>query len=249
MAAAAAPKPEDRLAFADELAQVRAKDVKNKYKKELDELEVEYQFILLRSLVLFHKEMQRDSLPDRLNEIKENFTDTVGTFTYQTNLPATDWDWNSIICKQCRKMGLRPIPGTNELFCPRCGVLETLDGAYFDNEKLHKCGNDFKIVKQRRTRRKYSFMRYMENQRKIITTNGHKLSFETINKANEIFERIEEYLPKRISTPFVAYKILSNVVQSAEEKYVLNYFWLQVPQNAVAKHICKWNDMLRQFDA
>ena len=60
---AAAPKPEDRLAFADELAQVRAKDIKNKYKKELDELEVEYQFILLRSLTLFHKEMQRDSLP------------------------------------------------------------------------------------------------------------------------------------------------------------------------------------------
>ena len=40
--AAAEPKPEDRLAFADELAQVRAKDVKGKYKKELDELEVEY---------------------------------------------------------------------------------------------------------------------------------------------------------------------------------------------------------------
>ena len=127
--AAAAPKPEDRLAFADELAQVRAKDVDGEYKKELDELEVEYQFILLRSLTLFHKEMRSGSLPD------------------------------------------------------------------------------------------------------------------------EIFERIEEYLPKRISTPFVAYKILSNVVQSAEEKYVLNYFWLQVPQNAVAKHICKWNDMLRQFDA
>ena len=91
MAAAAAPKPEDRLAFADELAQVRAKDVKGEYKKELDELEVEYQFILLRSLVLFHKEMQKDYLPDRLNEIKEEFTDTVGTFTYQTNLPTTSY--------------------------------------------------------------------------------------------------------------------------------------------------------------
>ena len=48
---------------------------------------------------------------------------------------------------------------------------------------------------------------------------------------------------------FVAYKILSNVVNSAEEKYVLNYFLLQVPQKAVAKHACKWNDMLKQFDA
>ena len=247
--AAAAPKPEDRLAFADELAQVRAKDVDGEYKKELDELEVEYQFILLRSLVLFHKEMLRAKLPESLNEIKENLTSTVGKFDYQTNLPYTNWDWNRIICKQCRKMSLRPMPDTNELFCPRCGVLQTLDGVYFDDEELHKCGDDFKIVKQRRTNRKYNFRRYMENQRKIITTNGHKLSFETINKANEIFERIEEYLPNRISTPFVAYKILSNVVQSSEEKYVLNYFWLQVPQKAVAKHTCKWNDMLRQFDA
>ena len=74
--ASAAPKPEDRLAFADELAQVRAKDVKNKYKKELNELEVEYQFILLRSLTLFHKEMLRAKLPDRLYEIKENLTDS-----------------------------------------------------------------------------------------------------------------------------------------------------------------------------
>ena len=107
--AAAAPKPEDRLAFADELAQVRAKDVKGKYKKELDELEVEYQFILLRSLTLFHKEMQRDSLPEKLHEIKEKLTDTVGTFTYQTNLPTTNWNWNNIICKKCRKTSLKPM--------------------------------------------------------------------------------------------------------------------------------------------
>ena len=257
--AAAAPKPEDRLAFADELAQVRAdlaaakkqveKNVYREYKKELNELEVEYQFILLRSLTLFHKEMLRAKLPDRLYEIKENLTDTVGTFYYQTNLPDTNWNWNNIICKQCHKTSLKPMPTTNELFCPRCGVLETLDGAYFEDEELHKCGDDFKIVKQRRTRRKYSFMRYMEKHKKIITTNGHTLSFESINKTNEIFERIEEYLPKRISMPFVAYKILSNVVKSAEEKYVLNYFLLQVPQKAVAKHTCKWNDMLRQFDA
>ena len=254
----AAPKPEDRLAFADELAQVRAdlaaakkqveKNVYKEYKKELNEIEVEYQFILLRSLDLFHKEMLRAKLPDRLYEIKENLTDTAGTFTYLTNLPDTNWNWDKIICKQCHKKSLKPIPTTNELCCEICGVLETLDGAYFDYEELHKCG-DFKIVKQRRTRRKYSFRLYMEKHRKIITTNGHTLSFESINQTNEIFDRIEEFLPKRISTPFVAYKILSDVVQSTEEKYVLNYFLLQAPQKAVAKHTGKWNDMLRQFDA
>ena len=254
----AAPKPEDRLAFADELAQVRAalaaakkqveKNVYRKYKKELNEIEVEYQFILLRSLTLFHKEMLRSKLPDRLYEIKENLTDTGGSFSYQTNLPDTNWNWNNIICKQCHKNRLTPMPGTNELCCKICGALETLDGAYFEAKELHKCG-DFKIVKQRSTRRKYSFRCYMEKHRKIILTNGHTLSVESINKTNEIFDRIEKYLPKRISTPFVAYKILSNVVQSEEEKYVLNYFLLQVPQSAVAKHACKWDDMLKQFDA
>ena len=244
--ASALPKPEDRLAFADELAQGRAKDVNGEYKKELNELEVEYQF--LRSLTLFHKEMLRAKLPDRLYEIKENLTDTVGSFTYQTNLPNTNWNWNNFICEQCHKKSLKPMPTTNELCCEICGALETLDGAYFNDEELHKCG-DFKIVKQRHTRRKYSFRLYMEKHRKIITANGHTLSFVTIGKTNEIFDRIAEYLPKRISTPFVAYKILSDVVQPAEEKYVLNYFLMQVPQKAVAKHTGKWNDMLRQFDA
>ena len=244
--ATAGPKPEDRLAFADKLAQVRAMDTNGEYKKQLDELEVEYQFILLRSLY-FHKEMQRDSLPERLHFIKEKLTNTVGKFTYQTNLPATNWNWNNIICKQCRKMSLKPIPATNELCCERCGILETLDGAYFNDEELYKCG-DNKVVKQRRTSRKYTFRTYMENQREIITSKGHTLSFETIGKVNELFERIEEHLPKRISLPFVAYQILGHVVQSAEEKYVLNYFWLKVPQTVVAKHTEQWNDMLRQLE-
>ena len=246
--AAAAPKPEDRLAFADKLAEVRAFDTNGEYQKELEELEFEYQFILLRSLDLFHKEMRWGSLPERLHEIKEKLTNKVGKFTYQTNLPTTNWNWNNIICKQCRKMSLKPIPATNELCCERCGILETLDGAYFDDEELHKCGDDYKIVKPRRSSRKYNFRTYLENQRKIVTSNGHTLSFETIIKANEIFERIDKHLPKRISVPFVAYQILGNVVQSAEEKYVLNYFWLKVPQTAVAKHTALWNDMLGQLE-
>ena len=71
MQAAAAPSPEDKLAFAKQLAQVRAMDVKGKYKKQLNKIEVEYQFIRLRSLDLFHKEKRRASLPERLHLIKE----------------------------------------------------------------------------------------------------------------------------------------------------------------------------------
>ena len=248
MQAAAAPSPEDRLSFANQLAEVRAMDVEGKYKKQLNKIEVEYQFILLRSLDLFHKEMRRANLPERLHLIKEKLDDTAGEFTYRTNLPFTNWNWNNKICRHCRKISLKPMPATNELFCENCGILETLDGAYFDYDELYK-GGDYKVVKQRRTRRRYTFRHYLENQRKILTANGHTLSFETIGKANELFETIEEQLPKRISLPFVAYQILGQVVQSTEEKYVLNYFWLQVPQRAVAKHTKKWKQMLRQFDA
>ena len=84
---------------------------------------------------------------------------------------------------------------------------------------------------------------------KLLSDHRHTLSCETIVKANEFFETIEEQLPKRISMPFVAYKILGQIVQSGEESYTLNYFWLQVPQSSVAKHAEKWEHMLRQFDA
>ena len=63
-----------------------------------------------------------------------------------------------------------------------------------------------------------------------------------------MFEVIGEYLPKRISMPFVAYQILGPVVKPGEEKYILNYFWLQVPQGSAQKHTEKWNQMLREFD-
>ena len=84
---------------------------------------------------------------------------------------------------------------------------------------------------------------------KLLSERGYTLSCETIVKANEFFKVIEEQLPKRISMPFVAYQILGQIVQSVEEKHILNYFWLQVPQGSVEKHKEKWEHMLRQFDA
>ena len=136
---------EGRLSFANQLAQVRAIDVEGKYKKQLNELEVEYQFILLRSLDLFHKEMRRANLPERLHLIKEKLDDKAGEFTYRTNLPFTNWNWNNKICRQCRKLSLKPMPATGELCCENCGILETLDGAYFDYDELYKC-SDYKVV-------------------------------------------------------------------------------------------------------
>ena len=244
----AASSPEDKLAFADQLAQVRAMDADGEYKNQLEELEVEYQFIFLRSLDLFHKEMRRANLPERLHIIKEQLGDTAVEFTYQTNLPFTNWNWDIKICSNCRKNSLKPMLATNELCCENCGLLEPLDGVAFDYSEICKCG-DNKVVKQRRSTRHYNFRHYLEKHVEILSKRGHILSYETIERANEFFEVIEEQLPKRISMPFVAFQILRQIVQSKEEKYILKYFRLQVPQSSVMKHAEKWEHMLRQFDA
>ena len=244
---AAIPSPADRHDFAKKLAEVRAMDTKGKYKKELNELEVEYQFTLLRSLDLFHKEMLRAKLPERLHTIKEQLCDAVVYPTYQTNLPFTSWNWNIKICRHCHKNSLKPKPFANELCCENCRLLEPLDGVFFDYNEIYSCG-DYKVIKQRRSTRRYNFRHYLAKHVKLFLDNGHTLSCETIAKANEMFEIIGEYLPKPISMPFVAYQILEPVVKPGEEKYILNYFWLQVPQSSVHKHTEKWNQMLREFD-
>ena len=213
----------DRHDFAKKLAEVRALDGAGTYKTQLNELEVEYQFILLRSLDLFHKEMLRGKLPERLNSIKEQLSDKAVCQAYQTNLPFTSWNWNIKICRHCHKNSLKPRSFANELCCENCGLLEPLDGVSFDYKEVYSCG-DYKVVKQRRSTRRYNFRHYLAKHAKICAKQGHVLSSETITKANEMFDTIGEYLPKRISMPFVAYQILAPMVTPGVEKPILNYF-------------------------
>ena len=42
--------------------------------------------------------------------------------------------------------------------------------------------------------------------------------------------------------PFVAFMILKEIVPEGPEHYILNYFWLQVPQGSVRKHEEKWSE-------
>ena len=63
-------------AFANQLTEVRNLDTEDEYTEQLNQLETEYQFILLRSLDLFHKEMSRSNLLERLHHIKKQLCDT-----------------------------------------------------------------------------------------------------------------------------------------------------------------------------
>ena len=236
-------------AFAKQLTEVRNLDTKGKYKEQLDKLEVEYQFILLRSLTFFNKEMGRSNLLERLHLIKEQLCDTTQGPAYFTNLPFTGVNQNIKTYRHCKRNTLRLRQFSYELCCENCGLLEPLDGVAFDYNALYHCGGDYKVVKRRRTNRSHNFRYYIDKHLKICNQHGHKLSDETIQRTNEAFQFIDEKLPTRISMPFVAYKILKEIVPKGPEHVILNYFWLQVPQGSVGKHEEKWQNMLRQFDA
>ena len=237
-------------AFAKQLTQVRNLDTKGKYKKQLNKLEEEYQFTLLRSLDLFHKEMGRSNLLERLHLIKERLCGTnQDNPAYPTNRPFTWVNENLKTCRNCKRKTLRLRQFSNELCCENCGLLEPLDGVTFDYNELYHCGGDHKVVKRRRTNRTHNFRYYLDKHLKICNQKGHNLTDEMIQRANETFKFIEEHLPVRISMPFVAYMILKEIVPEGSEHYILNYFWLQVPQGSVWKHEEKWQNMLRQFDA
>ena len=245
MQTGAPPSPADRLAFANQLAEVRALDTEGKYKKQLNALEVEYKFVLLRLLDLFHKEMLRAKLPERLHPIKEALCDTAGDLAYLTNLPFNSWDWNIKICRHCHRDTLKLRQFSNELCCENCGLLEPLDGVAFDYNEIYQCG-DFKVTKQRRSNRRYNFRYYLEKHVKYCASKGFNLSCETVQQANEFFDVIEEQLPKRISMPFVAFKIFEQIVKTNEERFILSYFWVQVPEGSVWKHQKKWEEMRDQ---
>ena len=232
-------------AFAVQLAEVRSLDTKGEYKQSLDELETKYQFVLLQSLTHFHKEMSRSNLTERLNRIKEKLSDTGQAYpVYPPDLPFTGWNINIKICRNCKQEALRPRQLSNELCCENCGLLEPLDGVAFDSKDLYACG-DYKVVKPRRTTRRYNFRHYLNKHMAICHRAGRQLSHETVQRANDVFDSIAEHLPARISMPFMAYKILKGVVPEGPEHYILKDFELQVPKGSVAKHEEKWKNMMR----
>ena len=237
-------------AFAKELTEVRNLDTEEEYTEQLNQLENKHQFILLRSLDLFHKEMSRSNLLERLHHIKEQLCDTnQGYPTYPPNRPITGVNENLTICRHCKHNTLQLRPFSNELCCEKCGLLEPLDGVAVDYNEIYHYGGDYKVVKRRRSNRAHNFRYYLDKHLRICRQHGHNLSKETIQRTNEIFQFIEEHLPTRISMPFVAYMILKEIVPEGPEHVILNYFWLQVPQGSVRKHEEKWQNMLAKFDA
>ena len=170
-------------AFAKELTEVRNLDTKGKYEETINQLETEYQFILLRSLDLFHKEMGRSNLLERLHHIKKQLCDTnQGYPAYPTNPPFTGMNENLKTCRHCKRDTLRLRQFSNELCCENCELLEPLDGVAFDYNEIYHCGGDHKVVKRRRSNRCHNFRYYLDKHLKICNQRSHNLSDETIQQ-------------------------------------------------------------------
>ena len=248
MQAGANPGPADRHAFAGQLAEVRGLDTKGKYKRQLDALEAKYQFVLLQSLDRFHKEMLRAQLPDKLHLIKEKLCGTNASLKYVTNLPFSSWNLDIQICRHCLTKTLKRMEFSSELCCEKCGLLEPLDGVAFEENEMYQY-TDYKGFKQRRPKNRcYNFKYYLDKHLRILARKKYTVSDETVQSAKEAFDVVEAAMPKRISMPFVAFKILETIAKP-EERFLLGYFLMQVPEGSVRKHEEKWNSMLRQFDA
>ena len=112
-------------AFAKELKKVRALDTEGKFKKQLGDIEFQYQCVLMQALERFHNEMLRAKLLDELHSIKESLSDKTGNLVYCTN---NSWNWDLQKCRNCKTATFKHMEGTNELCCQNCGLLETLEG-------------------------------------------------------------------------------------------------------------------------
>ena len=228
--------------FAEELQKVRAMDTKDEFKKQLNNIETQYQDIFLKTLNRFHNDMVYFELHDKLHGIKEKLTGKKGDITYQT-INRVNLDIQR--CRNCKTETLKRIEDTNELCCQNCGLLEKVEGAAFDYESIYQYG-DYKVTKQKRSNRKYNFKYFLEKHVKDCAAQGFVLSSDTIQLAREFFTEVEPNLPRNISFAFVAFKIFQKIAKD-NEWFILKYFLMLIPPSSKARYEIEWEDMLRHY--
>ena len=228
--------------FAEELQKVRAMDTKDEFKKQLNNIETQYQDIFVKSLGRFHNDMIYAEIPNKLHNIKEKLTGKKGDITYQT-INSLNLDIQR--CRNCKTETLNRIEDTNELCCQNCGLLEKVEGAAFDYNEIYQ-HNDFKVTKQKRSNRKYNFKYFLAKHVKDCAAQGFVLSSDTIQLAREFFTEVEPNLPRNISFAFVAFKIFQKIAKK-NEWFILKYFLMLIPSSSGALYEIEWEDMLRHY--
>ena len=215
--------------FDTHLAEVRRLDRDHKYAKQLNKLDKQHKFVLLRSTYggNYETEMRRSLLVDRLFLIYEKLSPSplVRLDTKPLSTPNDKLE----CCPNCKGKFIL-LQDTAELCCTRCGRLETIFGTIFNLQWLYT-NYKYQIKrKQTRSTKKYNF-RYYLNKTLEAYKGGAQLSTDQISQALDTFAFIESYLPKRISYPFVAYKILDCILPQGKQRLILAYLENEIPQS------------------
>ena len=216
------------------LAEARRLDRGHKYATQLNKLDKQHMFVLLRSTYggNYETEMRRYLLVDRLFLIyeKRSRRPLVRLDTKPLSTPHDKMER----CPNCKGKFIL-LQDTGELCCTRCGRLEAIFGAIFDLQCLYT-NYKYQIKhKQTRSTKKYNFRCYL-NRALETCKEGALLSTDQITQAIDTFAFIENYLPKRISYPFVAYKILDCILPHAKQRLILAYLENEIPQSTKHKH-------------
>ena len=227
--------------FDIQLAEARRMDRNHKYAKQLNKLDKQHKFVLLRSTYggAYDAEMRRSLLVDRLLLIYEKLSprplarlDTKPLFTPHDKMEC---------CPNCKGKFIL-LQDTGELCCTRCGRLETIFGAIFDLQCLYT-NYKYQTRPKKRSKKKYNFSYYL-NRALVGRKDCTQLSTDQISQALDTFAFIESYLPKRISYPFVVYKILDCILPQGKQRLFLAYLENEIPQSTRHKHERTWNYLL-----
>ena len=208
-----------RAPFDTHLAEARRMDRRHKYAKQLNKLDKQHKFVLLRSTYGsdYNAEMRRSLLVDRRFLIYEKLhpEPVVRLDTKPISTPNDRMK----CCSSCKGKFIL-LQDTSELCCTRCRRLEVLFGAIFDRQCLYTNYKGQIKRKKQGPQKRYNFKYYLN--RVLNACKGWaQLPSDQISQTIDTFAFIESYLPKRISYSFVAYKIVDRILPQGKQRLIL----------------------------
>ena len=229
--------------FVCQLFNTRLLDANKKYKKQLDNIDKQHKFIILRTLHgdNYETEMNRSMILEKLHLIYKNICFATGTKASKPHRKRKPIDFANEKIKSCQECGgaFSLESGSAELPCVNCGRIEILDGTAFALRKPYNVS---------KTTRKYTFKYRRDRLLDICNLLPTQLFPDQINEANRIFEHIVGQLPNKICYPFVIYKIFEKIIPNGPQLMILKYIETKIAATTHLKHEQRWNNAFRNSE-
>ena len=216
--------------FICQIKDARLMTKNTQYMKQLNYINKQHNFIVLRALYGddYETEMHRLMLLEKLQHIHENLCFESGirpSNPYREMWPIDFTNKNIKSCRDCGgKFSLED--GSAELACVNCARIEILDGTAFAMRKTYNAH-----TKTRKYTFKYRLHKLLDSCRYPA-----KLYPSKIEEACYIFIHIEGRLPKQMCNPFVIYKILEKIITKGSQLMILKYIQTKIPASTYLKH-------------